>query len=93
VNKTTKATAHAGRVPPEVGWSGQPATGRSFGTMMVLVVLATGVALFLALRHSTERGHRESTAKVLRSRRTAPWRLPFVRRRRVGTWLDVGLTA
>jgi hypothetical protein len=72
VIETTKAVAHRGRVPSAVGWSGQPATGRSFGTMMVLVVVATGVALFLALHHSTERGHREAPANVLRHRRTVP---------------------
>ena len=72
VIETTKATGHGVPVPSAVGWSGRPATGRSFFTMMVLVVVATGVALFLALRPSAERRHHESTANVLRSRRTAP---------------------
>ncbi len=59
--ETTKAIVH-GAPMPAVGWSSRPATGRSFFTMMVLVVVATGLALFLALRPSTERGHRESRA-------------------------------
>lgn len=62
------------RAPPSAakGWGNRPATGRSFVTMMVLAVLATGVALFLALRVQTERHTKQSETATPRSGRNVP---------------------
>jgi hypothetical protein len=54
------------------GWAQRPATGRSFLTMMVLAVLATGFALFLALRVQAKRDTEQSEAAVTRSGRKIP---------------------
>lgn len=65
-------TSGRARVSAAKGWGSRPATGRSFLTMMVLAVLATGVALFLALRSKTERDTEQSQAAMPRSGRNMP---------------------
>jgi hypothetical protein len=60
------------RVSAAKGWRRRPATGRSFLTMMVLAVLATGVALFFALRAQTDRDIEQSATGVSRSGRNLP---------------------
>jgi hypothetical protein len=54
------------------GWGNRPATGRSFLTMMVLAVLATGVALFVALRVQTEPDTEQSKTAVPGNGRNVP---------------------
>jgi len=54
------------------GWGKRPATGRSFLTVMVLAVLATGAALFVALRAQTERDTKQSETAAPPSGRNVP---------------------
>jgi hypothetical protein len=65
-------TSERSRVSAAKGWRRRPATGRSFLTMMVLAVLATGVALFFALRAQTDRDTEQSGSGVSRSGRNLP---------------------
>jgi len=60
------------RVAAAKGWGSQPATGRSFLTVMVLAVLASGVALFLALHTQSERDTKQSEAAVPGSGHNTP---------------------
>jgi len=53
-------------------WHSRPATGRSFLTTMVLALLATGVALFLALRPQSEQNTDQSATASPRSERNMP---------------------
>ena len=66
---TEKTKDDGGR--PALGWSQRPATGRSFLTMMVVVVLASGVAVFLAIRSPSEQQTRRA-AEALARRNDAP---------------------
>jgi len=56
---------------PALSWSRRPATGRSFLTMMVVAVLASGVAVFLAI-HSPSDQQTRRAAEALERRNHAP---------------------
>ncbi|HVZ88673.1 MAG TPA: hypothetical protein VHG72_17000 [Polyangia bacterium] len=59
------------RVHAAAGRTRRPATGRSFLTMMVLVLAATSVALYLAMRSPSDRAD-HSAAEKLGGRHAAP---------------------
>jgi type II secretory pathway component PulM len=56
---------------PALSWSQRPATGRSFLMMMILAVLASGVAVFLAIHSPSEQQTRRA-AEALRRRNDGP---------------------
>ena len=59
------------RVRAAAGRTRRPATGRSFLIMMILVVAATSVALYLAMRSPVDRAD-HSAAERLGGRHAAP---------------------
>jgi hypothetical protein len=69
VIETMKTKNDSGR--SALGWSQRPATGRSFLTMMVVVVLASAAAVFLAIRSPSEKQTRRA-AEALGRRNDAP---------------------